>query len=56
MTTQPRPASPARFGADRLDVITARHIRIWLVIVVAVAAIGAIGFVVLERGSGSDAQ
>ena len=55
MTTQPRPASPARFGADRLDVITARHIRIWLVIVVAVAAIGTIGFVVLERWTVSDA-
>ena len=55
VTTQPRPAEPSRLSGGRLDVVTARHLRTWIAIVFAAAAVGTAGYVALERWTVDDA-
>jgi len=42
-------------GDGRLDLVTARHLRIWLAIVLAAAAVGTAGYIVLEGWTLNDA-
>ena len=51
MTLQPRPAEPTRLSGGRLDLVTARHLRTWLAIVLIAAAVGTAGYIVLEGWS-----
>lgn len=55
MTTHLRAIGSARRGGGRLDLVTARHLRIWIAAVLAVAGVGTAGYVVLEGWNVSDA-
>ncbi len=55
VTTRPSSAGAGRPTSTLVGLVTARHVRAWVVIVLAAVAIGTTGYIVTERWSLSDA-
>jgi voltage-gated potassium channel len=55
VTTPPRASDQAGPRTGRFDSITARHFRIWILVVLGIAAVGTAGYVVLQGWSLGDA-
>jgi voltage-gated potassium channel len=55
VTSPPSATGRTWRSGGRLDLVTARHLRIWIAAVIAVAAVGTAGYIVLEGWSVSDA-